>query len=131
AIIAAVVILFLILGIVRWVARSPVMLGRLLHNRRSLRAYEAISQGLIAVGSGDVVAAQRFTAQVQRLAPGEPLALLLSAQAAQLAGDRDTAERAFRSMAARADTKALGLHGLFIEAHRRNDAAGARAYAEE
>jgi HemY protein len=34
-------------------------------------------------------------------------------------------------MAARADTKALGLHGLFIEAHRRNDAAGARAYAEE
>ena len=131
AIIAAVVILFLILGIVRWVARSPVMLARLLHNRRGLRAYEAISQGLIAVGSGDVVAAQRFTAQVQRLAPGEPLALLLSAQAAQLAGDRDTAERAFRSMAARADTKALGLHGLFIEAHRRNDAAGARAYAEE
>jgi HemY protein len=131
AIVAAVVVLFLVLGIIRWIARSPVMLARLLRNRRGLRAYEAISQGLIAVGAGDVAAAQRFTAQVQRLAPGEPLALLLSAQAAQLGGDRDTAERAFRTMAARPDTKALGLHGLFIEAQRRNDAAGARAYAEE
>jgi HemY protein len=55
----------------------------------------------------------------------------LSAQAAQLAGDRDGAERAFRAMAGRADTKALGLHGLFIEAHRRDDHESARAHAEE
>ena len=34
-------------------------------------------------------------------------------------------------MAGRADTKALGLHGLFIEAHRRDDHESARAHAEE
>ncbi len=34
-------------------------------------------------------------------------------------------------MASRADTKTLGLHGLYIEAQRRDDAASARAYAEE
>jgi HemY protein len=131
AILAAVIVLSVILGLIRAIARSPVVLARLLRNRRGVRAYEAISHGLIAVGAGDVAAAQRFTAEVQRLAPGEPLALLLSAQAAQLAGDRDAAERAFRTMAARPDTKALGLHGLFIEAQRRNDAGSARAYAEE
>jgi HemY protein len=131
AVIAAVAILGLILALIRSVARSPKVLARLLRNRRGVRAYEAISQGLIAVGAGDIAAAQRFTAEVQRLAPGEPLALLLSAQAAQLAGDRESAERAFRTMAGRPDTKALGLHGLFIEAQRRSDAAGARAYAEE
>jgi HemY protein len=131
AILAAVIVLSVILGLIRAIARSPIVLARLLGNRRGVRAYEAISHGLIAVGAGDVAAAQRFTAEVQRLAPGEPLALLLSAQAAQLAGDRDAAERAFRSMAARPDTKALGLHGLFIEAQRRNDAGSARAYAEE
>ena len=127
AVIAAVAVLSFILGVIRWITRSPMVLARLLRNRRGVRAYEAISQGLIAVGAGDVAAAQQFTAEVQRLAPGEPLALLLSAQAAQLAGDRESAERAFRSMAARPDTKALGLHGLFIEAQRRNDPAGARA----
>jgi HemY protein len=131
AVIAAVAVLSLIFAVIRSVARSPMVLARLLRNRRGVRAYEAISQGLIAVGAGDIAAAQRFTAEVQRLAPGEPLALLLSAQAAQLVGDRESAERAFRTMAGRPDTKALGLHGLFIEAQRRSDAAGARAYAEE
>ena len=131
AILAAVIVLSFVFGLIRWVVRSPIVLARLLRNRRGVRAYEAISHGLIAVGAGDVAAAQRFTAEVQRLAPGEPLALLLSAQAAQLAGDRDAAERAFRTMAAQPDTKALGLHGLFIEARRRNDGGSARAYAEE
>jgi HemY protein len=131
AVIAAVVVLSLVFGLIRSIARSPLVLGRLLRNRRGVRAYEAISRGLIAVGAGDIAAAQRFTGEVQRLAPGEPLALLLTAQAAQLAGDRDSAERAFRAMAAQPETKALGLHGLFIEAQRRNDATGARAYAEE
>jgi HemY protein len=130
-ILAAVVVVTFIFGVFRWIVRSPVVLARLLRNRRGVRAYEAISRGLIAVGAGDVVAAQRFTEEVQRLAPGEPLALLLTAQAAQITGDRDSAERAFRAMAARPDTKALGLHGLFIEAQRRSDAAGARAFAEE
>ena len=131
AILAAVIILSLVFDLIRSIVRSPVVLARLLRNRRGVRAYEAISHGLIAVGAGDVAAAQRFTAEVQRLAPSEPLALLLSAQAAQLNGDRDAAERAFRTMAARPDTKAFGLHGLFIEAQRRNDGGSARAYAEE
>ncbi|MGE5366506.1 MAG: heme biosynthesis protein HemY [Betaproteobacteria bacterium] len=131
AILVAAIVLSFVLGLIRWIVRSPIVLSRLLRNRRGARAYEAISHGLIAVGAGDIAAAQRFTAEVQRLAPGEPLALLLSAQAAQLAGDRDAAERAFRTMAARPDTKALGMHGLFIEAQRRNDAGSARAYAEE
>ena len=93
AILAAAIVLSFIFGLIRWIVRSPVVLARLFRNRRGVRAYDAISHGLIAVGAGDVAAAQRFTAEVQRLAPGEPLALLLSAQAAQLVGDRDAAER--------------------------------------
>ena len=34
-------------------------------------------------------------------------------------------------MASRADTKTLGLHGLFVEAQRRDDFMSARAFAEE
>ena len=66
-----------------------------------------------------------------RIAPGEPLTLLLGAQAAQLSGDRASAERAFHVMADRDDTRLLGLHGLYIEAQRRDDPVAARAYAEE
>jgi HemY protein len=57
--------------------------------------------------------------------------LLLSAQSAQMAGDRTGAEHAFRAMAARDDTKAIGLRGLYVEAQRRDDAHAALLAAEE
>ena len=131
AILTAVVLLILLWRLVRAIWRSPSMFVNLRRNRRGVRAYEAISNGLVAVGSGDVVAARRLAAEVNRIAAGEPLALLLTAQSAQLSGDREGADRAFRTMASRGDTKSLGLHGLYIEARRRNDHGSARAYAEE
>jgi HemY protein len=131
ALLVAVAVLVFVWSIIRTIMRSPAVLARRRRERRGERAYAAISNGLIAVGSGDIDAARKLSADANRLAPGEPLTLLLSAQAAQLSGDRDGAERAFRAMAGRPDTKALGLHGLFIEAHRRDDHASARAHAEE
>jgi HemY protein len=131
ALLVAVAVLVFVWSIVRAIVRSPSVLAKRRRDRRGARAYAAISNGLIAVGSGDIDAARKLSADASRLAPGEPLTLLLSAQAAQLSGDRDGAERAFRAMAGRPDTKALGLHGLFIEAHRRDDHASARAHAEE
>jgi HemY protein len=131
AILAAMAIIVIVWTILSAILRSPVILRNIQHRRRGERAYEAISNGMIAVGSGDVDAARKFTGEVNRIAPAEPLALLLTAQAAQLAGDRDQAERTFRIMASRPDTKVLGLHGLYIEAQRREDLTGAHAYAEE
>src|SRR5690606_6388955 len=66
-----------------------------------------------------------------KLLATEPLTLLLSAQAAQLSGDTDGAESNFRNMLEHADTKLLGLHGLFVEAQRRGDPVAALAFAEE
>src|SRR5271155_307489 len=131
AILAAMAVLALVWTVLRAIFTSPLILRRHLHRRRGERAYEAISRGLIAVGSGDLTAARKHTAEAKRIAPAEPLALLLSAQAAQLAGDREAADAAFRAMASRADTKALGLRGLFVEAKRRADHVSAHAFAEE
>jgi len=131
AVLAAMVVLALLFGLLSVILRSPFILRRHLHRRRGERAYEAISRGLIAVGSGDLVAARRHAAAAKRIAPAEPLALLLHAQAAQLGGDPEAADSAFRAMASRPDTKALGLHGLFVEARRRGDHTSAQAFAEE
>ena len=117
--------------ILRAIVRSPDMLRLYLRMRRGVRGYHAVSQGLIAIGSGDVRAARRLADEATRIAPDEPLTLLLTAQASQLSGDREAAERTFHAMAARDDTRLLGLHGLYIEAQRRNDGAAAKLYAEE
>src|SRR5882757_5226361 len=118
-------------SIVRTILRSPDLIAMFMSHRRGVRGYLAISRGLIAIGAGDASAAKRAAGEVERIAPGEPLALLLNAQVAQLSGDRAAAEHAFRAMAERADTKLLGLRGLYVEAQRRKDIAAAQAYAEE
>jgi len=133
AIAAALVAVIAIFGwwILRGLIRTPARMRLTARARRGRRGYLALSRGLIAVGSGDARAARRFADEAGRIAPDEPLTLLLGAQAAQLAGDRAAAERTFRAMAQRDDTRLLGLHGLFIEAQRAPDAAAARVIAEE
>src|SRR5262252_624142 len=118
-------------SILRAIVRAPDAMSRYLRIRRGVRGYRAVSRGLIAVGSGDARAAKKFTTEAVRIAPREPLTLLLSAQTAQLSGDRDAAVATFQEMADRDDTRVLGLHGLFVEAQRRHDHAAALGYAEE
>jgi HemY protein len=96
-----------------------------------LRGWRAVSRGLIAVGTGNLRIAERSAKEARKLLAGEPLALLLSAQAAQLGGHSAAAEGDFRQMLAHDETKLLGLHGLFVEARRRGDPAAALAFAEE
>jgi len=118
-------------SVLRALLRTPARMRLSARARRGRRGYLALSRGLIAVGSGDARAARRFADEAGRVAPGEPLTLLLGAQAAQLAGDRAGAERTFQAMAQRDDTRLLGLHGLFIEAQRGGDPAAAHLLAEE
>ena len=131
ALVVVVVLAIMLWSIVRNILRSPDLIAIFLSHRRGVRGYLAISRGLIAVGAGDARAARRAADDAGRIAPGEPLALLLDAQCAQLSGDRAAAEHAFRKMTERDDTKLLGLRGLYIEAQRRQDHAAARGYAEE
>ncbi|MEF3366897.1 heme biosynthesis HemY N-terminal domain-containing protein [Methylocystis sp. 9N] len=99
--------------------------------RRRDKGFEAVSQGLIAVGSGDVARARKAAVVAERLLPSEPLTQVLKAQAAQLAGDRRLAEETFHKMTLKHDTKLLGLRGLHIEAKRREDAEAAQHFAQE
>jgi HemY protein len=131
AVAALALAVMLLWSLVRTVLHSPEQVSLFFRHRRAVKGYLAVSRGLIAIGAGDVRVARKFADEAARLSPGDPLALLLTAQSAQLAGDRGAAERAFREMTTRDDTRLLGLRGLYIEAHRRNDSDAARLAAEE
>jgi HemY protein len=64
--------------------RSPKLFSLAMRERKRRKGRDAISRGLIAIGAGDARAAQRFAANAEKSLPGEPLALLLRAQTAQL-----------------------------------------------
>lgn len=118
-------------AILRTLWRTPERLRRGRRERRQARGRNAVTQGLLAIGQGDSTAARMHAETARKLAANDPLALLLHAQSAQLDGDRDGAQRAFRAMAEREDTRLLGLRGLFIEAQRADDPVAAVMAAEE
>jgi len=131
AVLLLIALVMFLWSVLRLLFGAPGRLSQGLRARREAKGERAIVRGFIAVGAGDPRAARKYAEEARRLAGGEPLTLLLGAQSAQLAGDRDAAERVFRAMAGRKDLKAIGLHGLFEEARRNNDVAAARALAEE
>jgi HemY protein len=117
--------------ILRGLWRAPEKIRHRRRERRHARGRHAITHGLLAIGHGDSAAARAHADVARRHAAQDPLALLLHAQSAQLDGDRDGAQRAFRAMAEREDTRLLGLRGLFIEAQRADDPVAAVMLAEE
>jgi HemY protein len=117
--------------VIRFIMKSPDLVALFFRERRRAKGWRAITHGLIAVGTGNLALARRSATDARKFAGDNPLTLLLAAQAAQLGGDIEKAEGEFRAMLGNAETKLLGLRGLYIEAVRRNDAASAHAYARE
>jgi len=111
--------------------RMPEKIRRRRRERRQVRGRHAITHGLLAVGHGDAAKARAHAEVARKNAGDDPLALLLHAQSAQLEGDRAGANRAFRAMTEREDTRLLGLRGLFIEAQRADDPVSAVMIAED
>jgi HemY protein len=134
ALLVAVVVLML-LGIggwllYRWIVGAPFALLEGWGESRKKRGYRALTQGLAAVAAGDGIEAQKQARKAEQLLDEPPLTLLLSAQAAQLAGDRDGANRAFTAMLEDEQMAFLGLRGLITQALREGDQAKALGYAE-
>ncbi len=116
-------------GLVRRLLRAPANIGQVVTRRRERRGLDAISSGMIAIGSGDKALATRAAVQARKSLPNEPLTHLLRAQAAQLQGDSATARRIFEAMLASPDTEQLGLRGLYLEAKRVNEDVAAEQFA--
>jgi HemY protein len=131
--VAAIIALIALIGaVIRAIWRAPRSVGNFLGARRRDRGYRALSRGMIAIGAGDSRIARRAAHEAQSLLGSrEPLVLLLSAQAAQISGEADSARTAFTALSENAETRVLGLHGLFVEARRRGEHAAARHFAEE
>src|SRR5580692_6197776 len=126
---AVVAALVMIWNILRYPFRLPPAMSVANRARRREKGYAALSRGIVAVGMGDARLASKAAAEVQRLLPNEPLALLLTAEAAQLTGDHRAVEAAFTEMTRRDHTRLLGLRGLHAHAHRRGDLELAHHFA--
>lgn len=124
------ILILIVIGVVlhrfwRWIRLGPSALGRSRSASRRRRGYAALTRGLVAVAAGDAADARRYAKAAEGLLDEPPLTLLLSAQAAQLAGNESGAEAAYSAMLKRPETEFLGLRGLIVQALRRGERAKA------
>ncbi len=123
-------ILWFFVSLVRKIWRSPAAARDILRLRKTRKAYEALSRGIVAAGAGDAQAAAKHARIAGETLKNEPLVKLLGAQAAQLRGDRAEVKRVFEGMAQSPETELLGLRGLFADAQQAGDWPAARSHAE-
>lgn len=111
--------------------RLPKSIARRQRERRQEKGLMAFTRGLEAVAAGDAKDAQRYARIATRQLDTETrITRLLTAQAAQLAGDEETAEESFAAMLEAPETEFLGLRGLYLQSMNAGDRKEAREYAE-
>lgn len=117
--------------VLKAIIRSPQMVGGYFSARRRDKGYEALSSGLVAAGSGDGRAAQRYAQQAQKLMPDAPLTRVLTASSADLNDDDGAKRLAYRQMLDDPKTQLLGLRGLYLDAVTEDDEDAARHFADQ
>lgn len=119
--------------LIRTIWTSPQSVTRYFRARKRDRGYQALSTGLIAVGSGDAPLARKMLDRTKGLinADQEPLIHLLEAQASLIEGRTEDARKKFEAMAEDPETRELGLRGLYLESQRLGAHEAARHYAEK
>jgi HemY protein len=130
-ILASFVLIFAFISVIKAILKSPKAALRLNRERKKRKGFEALSNGLLAITAGDHKSADYHAKDAMRLLPNEPLSLLLSAQSQQLQGNITGAEKSFRAMLEKPETKLIGLKGLHFEAERRGDEEAKRLIAED
>lgn len=116
-------LLFVLIAVaifVNWIWRTlvgaPADYARYRHERRRVKAYQALTHGFAAIATGDAAEARRRAKQAGALLKNAPLARLLQAQTAELEGDRRTSARHLQALLASPETSFLALRGLFHQA---------------
>lgn len=100
---------------------TPARLQKAREESRRRKGYLSLTRGMVAVAAGDAEEAQRHVRRADALLGEPPLTMLLSAQAAQLAGDEQAAGRFFSHMLERPETEFLGVRGLLAQALKAGD----------
>jgi HemY protein len=101
--------------------RAPGRIGEAWRQRRRNQGYQALTRGMVAVAAGDADEAKRHGRRAEALLNDPPITMLLSAQAAQLAGDESAARRFFEAMTENQETAFMGLRGLLTQAIKDGD----------
>lgn len=121
----------LLFAVFRFLNGDETAISRYFDRNRERRGYAALSEGMIALASGEPTLAMARARTAERLLHKPELTRLLTAQAAEAAGDSRAATEAWKSLLSDEQTRFVAVRGLLRQKLARGDTATALKLAEQ
>ncbi|MBT8459194.1 MAG: heme biosynthesis protein HemY [Boseongicola sp.] len=102
----------LIVAFLRFLNGDETAFTRYFARNRERKGYDALAEGMMAVASGDGRLALTKASKAERYLKRPDLTTLLTAQAAEMAGDRAKAELAYKRLLRDDRTRFVGVRGI-------------------
>jgi HemY protein len=119
AFVALVVLIWVVLRLVKLLIATfhflngdETAISRYFDRNRERKGFEALSEGMMALASGEGHLAMTKATRAERYLDNPKLTNLLTAQAAEMAGDRRKAEATYKKLLADDSTRFVGVRGI-------------------
>lgn len=105
-------VLLFVFAFLRFVNGDETAMSRYFDRNRERKGYDALSEGMMALASGEGDLAMTKAARAEKYLKKPELTNLLTAQAAELTGDRRKAEETYRKLIEHDQTRFVGVRGI-------------------
>jgi HemY protein len=120
-----------LLSVIRFINGDETAISRFFTRNRERKGYQALTEGMMALASGEGQLALARATQADRLLDRPDLTNVMIAQAAELAGDRKAAESAYKLLLQDDRTRFVGIRGLMKQKLEDGDSETALKLAEK
>lgn len=121
----------MLIAFLRFLNGDETALSRYFDRNRERKGYEALSEGMMALASGEGKVALSKAAKAEKLLGRPQLTNLLAAQAAEMVGDTRQATTIYKKLLADDRTRFVGVRGLMKQKLAEGDTATALKLAEK
>ena len=121
----------LVVTFLRFAAGDKTAIDRFFDRRRERKGYDALAEGMMALASGEGKQAIAKATKAEKLLRRPELTTLLTAQAAEQAGDKKMAESAYKKLLRDERTRFVGVRGLMKQQLHAGNTDTALALAEK
>ncbi|MGR3678452.1 MAG: heme biosynthesis protein HemY [Paracoccaceae bacterium] len=124
-------LLSLLIATLKFLNGDETALSRYFDKGREQKGYQALSDGLMALASGEGKLAMAKAARAERYLQKPELTDLLIAQAAEMSGDTKKASETYRRLVENQQTRFVGVRGIMKQKLSEGDDETARKLAEK
>lgn len=124
-------VLSLLVAVLRFLNGDETAISRYFSRNRERKGFNALSEGMMALASGEGRLAMSKAAKAERYLRKPELTNLLVAQAAEMAGDRQKAEETYKQLLQDDATRFVGVRGILKQKLSDGDTDTALKLAEK